>query len=110
MVHRGRRYFLFYSGGAYTGRYGMGYASASSATGPFVKAPENPLLTDSEDVLSAGGGSLVTGPSGGTWVVYHGRSRTYGGPRLLRIDRVRWAADGKPSINGPTDVAQAPVP
>lgn len=110
MVRRGGRYLLFYSGGAWNGRYGMGYATSSSPLGPFVKSPSNPLLTDSATVLSAGGGSLVTGPAGGTWVVYHGRSGSYSAPRTLRIDRVHWGADGHPSIRGPTDTPQAPVP
>lgn len=110
MLYRGGTYFLFYSGGAWTGRYGMGYASSSSPLGPFVKARSNPLLTDSASVRSVGGGSLVTGPSGGTWVVYHGRSGSYSAPRLMRIDRVRWGLHGRPSIDGPTVTPQAPVP
>jgi len=108
-VRRGRTYVLFYSGGAWSGRYGMGYASASSPVGPFTKARENPLLADSVAVRSAGGGSLVTGPAGGSWVIYHGRSGAYDRPRLMRIERVRWAGD-RPSIVGPTVTPQAPVP
>ncbi len=72
-VKRGATYFLLYSGGAFNGAYGMGYASSSSATGPFVKAAENPVLAEGNGVISVGGGSLVTGPRGGTWLAYHGR-------------------------------------
>jgi beta-xylosidase len=109
MVRRGATYFLFYSGGAWRGRYGMGYATASSPTGLFVKARANPLLADSATVLSAGGGSLVTGPSGGSWLVYAGRTRGLNRPRLMRIDRVLWS-HGRPYVRGPTDMSQAPVP
>lgn len=110
MVRRGSTYVLFYSGGDWTGRYGMGYATSSSPTGPFTKAPENPILTDSSSVFSAGGGSLVTGPAGGDWVAYHGRAGDMSLPRELRIDPLHWDAQGRPSVAGPTDTPQTTLP
>jgi len=106
MRRRGTAYELFYSGGVYTGAYGMGYATGPSPSGPFVKAAWNPLLHDSAAVKSAGGGSLVTGPAGGPWVAYHGRAAGYTAPRDLRIDAVRTAADGSLRIAGPTTAPQ----
>jgi len=102
-------YELFYSGGVFTGPYGMGYATGASPSGPFTKSPANPLLHDSADVKSAGGGSLVTGPGGDAWAAYHGRSGSFAADRVLRIDRVRTAGDGAVSIAGPTTTAQ-PAP
>jgi hypothetical protein len=109
MRRRGDTYELFFSGGNYRRTYGMGYATASSPTGPFSKAPVNPILTDSAEVLSAGGGSLVTGPRGGEWVAYHGRDGDYGFPRMLRIDRLGSAPDGSWRVAGPTTTPQ-PAP
>jgi Glycosyl hydrolases family 43 len=109
MRRRNGVYELFYSGGIYSGAYGMGYATGPSPTGPFAKAAGNPVLRDSAEVKSAGGGSLVTGPGGGTWVAYHGRALSYTAVRDLRIDPVRTAPDGSVRIDGPTIKSQ-PVP
>jgi beta-xylosidase len=110
MERRGSVYYLFFSGGDWRGAYGMGYATSASPTGPFVKAPENPILREAGPVRSAGGGMIVRGPAGGDWLVYHARAGTYDQPRTLRIDPVVWNADGTVRIAGPTTGAQAPVP
>jgi arabinan endo-1,5-alpha-L-arabinosidase len=112
--HNGR-YFLFYSGGNYKAAYGMGYATASSPMGdpgptPFIKSSSNPILKERAGVLSPGGGSVVRGPHGGDWLVYHGRAGDYTQPRTLRIDPVVWGSGGTVSINGPTSTPQKPVP
>jgi beta-xylosidase len=107
---RGSRFFLFYSGGDWRGPYGMGYATANSPTGPFVKATENPILRERESVRSPGGGMIVRGPAGGDWLVYHGRSGAYDQPRSLRIDPVVWNADETVRLAGPTTGPQTPVP
>lgn len=109
MVRRDNTYFLFFSGGAYTGRYGMGYAVGDAPTGPFTQAHSNPVLADTARVLSVGGGSLVTGPAGGSWLVYAGRAGSLRKPRQLRIDRVRWRG-GRPLVIGPTVTPQSPAP
>ncbi len=99
---RGSTYYLFYSGGDYRGAYGMGYATASSPTGPFARAPTNPILRQTADVLSPGGGSVTKGPGGGDWMVYHGRAGSYTAPRTLRIDPLLWQSDGSVTVAGPT--------
>ena len=115
MERRGSTYYLFYSGGDHRHAYGMGYATASSPTGgapyaAFAKAPTNPILRQTADVLSPGGGSLTKGPRGGDWLVYHGRAGDYGQPRTLRIDPVVWGADGSVAVRGPTTLPQSPAP
>ncbi|MDQ4048145.1 MAG: glycoside hydrolase family 43 protein, partial [Actinomycetota bacterium] len=99
---RGSTYYLFYSGGDYRRAYGMGYATAPSPTGPFTKAPINPILRQTADVLSPGGGSVTKGTEGGDWMVYHGRAGSYAAPRTLRIDPLVWRADGSVMVKGPT--------
>jgi beta-xylosidase len=115
-LHNGT-YYLFYSGGSFQGAYGMGYATASTPTGPFTKSPTNPILTDTSTVLSPGGGDdLVTGPHGGLWMVYAARESSYAAPRLLWLDPFSWqppttaGAPDVPVISGPTSTTQATQP
>jgi len=110
VVKRGSTYFLLYSGGDYEGSYGMGYATASAPTGPFLKAVENPFLREIGPALSVGGGMLVTGPRGGDWLVYHGREASLGDPRTLRIDPVLFPAGSAVTAAGPTTTEQAARP
>jgi Glycosyl hydrolases family 43 len=109
-VKNGSTYVLLYSGGAYTREYGMGYATSSSPTGPFVKSAGNPVLAQSAGVLSPGGGMLATGPKGGPWLVYHGRRDSYANPRELRIDRVRFTTESSVAVDGPTSTPQPAAP
>lgn len=113
-LHNGT-YYLLYSGGNYGAAYGMGYATSSSPTGPFTKAAA-PILTQTAAVGGPGGGDqLVTGPHGGQWLVYHGRSSA-GTLRTLRLDSVTWTpaasagAPDTPTINGPTATPQPVQP
>jgi len=109
VVKRAGTYFLLYSGGDYQGPYGMGYATAGSPTGPFVKARDNPFLRETDPALSVGGGMVVTGSRGGDWLVYHGREGSHRAPRTLRIDPVLF-----PALTvltpGPTTTEQAAGP
>ncbi len=109
MVHRGPTYFLFYSGGAYNRRYGMGYATASSPMGPFTKSAANPILKDSSHVLSTGGGSVVTGASRVTWMAYAGRPNRFKASRELFIAALAWTG-GHPSMRSPTMASQSRFP
>lgn len=105
-VRTGEGYLLLYSGGAFSGAYGMGFATASSPTGPFFKSADNPVLREREGVLSPGGGMLVTGPRGATWLAYHGRQGAYANPRELRIDPVRFPSAASVAVDGPTRAPQ----
>ena len=115
-LHNGT-YYLFYSGGNFQGAYGMGYATATSPTGPFTKSATNPILTDTSTVLSPGGGDeLVTGPHGGLWMLYAARESSYAAPRLLWLDPFSWrpattaGAPDVPVISGPTSTPQVTQP
>jgi hypothetical protein len=91
MEKRGDTYYLFYSGGSYLASYGMGYATSAAPAEGFAKSSLNPILAETEDVLSPGGGSVVAGPGAESWLVYHGRADAYTEPRTLRIDPVYWS-------------------
>ncbi len=110
-------YYLFYSGGSWRVAYGMGYAAATSPTGPFTKSPTNPIFAQTPAVLSPGGADqLVTGPHGGLWMLYAARGSSYTMPRTLRLDRFSWqpatspGAPDAPLINEPTSTPQATQP
>lgn len=110
-------YYLFYSGGNWQAAYGMGYATAASATGPFTKSPSNPIFAQTSTVFSPGGGDdLVPGPHGGLWMLYAARDSGYTGPRTLRLDPFSWepaasaGAPDVPVIRGPTSTSQPTQP
>jgi beta-xylosidase len=102
VVERDGVFHLLYSGGSWQGAYGMGHATATSPTGPFTRVAATPLMRGSDEVVSTGGGMVVTGPKGGTWLAYHGRSGTLDAPRSLRIDPIAFADDGTITVEGPT--------
>jgi beta-xylosidase len=110
MEKRGGVYHLFYSGGDWTGAYGMGDVTMSSPLGPATKDPNNPILKGAGQVFGPGGGSAVTGPHGGDWMLYHARVGGYTQPRRLFIDPVIWSSAGIPAISGPTITRQSPAP
>jgi hypothetical protein len=110
-------YYLFYSGGSWQAAYGMGYATATSPTGPFTKSPTNPIFIQTSTVFGPGGGDdLVTGPHGGLWLLYAARASTANAPRTLWLDPFDWrpaptaGAPDVPVISGPTSTLQPTQP
>ncbi|WP_438309949.1 glycoside hydrolase family 43 protein [Streptomyces sp. HUAS TT3] len=86
LVRRDGRYVLLYSADSYADhRYKTGYAVADSLTGPYVKAPEPLLSTDSLGgaVRGPGGQDVVTGPDGTDRILFHGWSPDGSDRRLL---------------------------
>ena len=79
-------------------------ARSRSVHGPWENSPHNPLvrtLDASEKWWSRGHASLVDGPDGRTWAVYHGFEAgfwTLGRQTLL--DPVEWGADDWPRMTG----------
>lgn len=111
VVKRGATYHLLYSGGNWQGRYAMGHATSSSPTGPFTRSSQSPWASSTDSVLSMGGGMPIRDGAGDEWLVYHGRAGSLDLPRTLRIDRLSWTADERPSLDGPsTDIRTAPTP
>jgi beta-xylosidase len=88
MLKRNGVYYLMYSGtGADSPNYGVGYATAKSPLGPFTKYADNPIAHRGGDVLGPGHHSVIAGPDGRLWMVYHQKASTKRGwDRFLAID------------------------
>ncbi len=107
VLHRDGRYVLLYSGGAWEEpSYGVSYAVADHPLGPYREPVAGPVVlrTEPDAVLGPGHNSVVRGPDGADWIVYHGwdLART---ARTMRIDRLAWGADG-PERSGPSTTPQ----
>jgi beta-xylosidase len=79
-------------------------ARARSIHGPWEQCPYNPLVrTTSTDERwwSRGHASLVEGPAGDWWALYHGYEAGYWTlGRQTLLDRVVWTRDGWPRMTG----------
>lgn len=79
-------------------------ARAKSLHGPWEHSPRNPMIrtaSDAEPWWSRGHATLVEGPAGDWWMVYHGYEngyRTLGRQTLL--EPMSWSADGWPVARG----------
>lgn len=102
VVRRGATYHLLFSGGSWMGAYGMGHATSSSPTGPFVRSSSEPWLSGTDAIAGPGGGMLVAGADDGDGdlLAYHGRDPGSAG-RALRLGRVAWDVEGRPRLAGP---------
>lgn len=73
-------------------------ARSRSIHGPWENCPHNPLVrtrSTSERWWSRGHASLVEGPAGDWWALYHGYENGYWTlGRQALLDRVEWTADG----------------
>jgi beta-xylosidase len=96
-VKRDGRYWCFYSGGAWTGPgYGVSWAVAESPMGPFAGAPEDGpvvLRTEPGELDGPGHCSIVVGPDGRDWIVYHSWDPEHAGRRMC-VDPLEWTAGG----------------
>jgi beta-xylosidase len=110
VVLRDGRYFLLYSGGAWEEpNYGVSYAVADHPAGPYREPVTGPavLRTRPGVVLGPGHNSVVEGPRGGDWIVYHAWDPARSARRMC-IDRLAWGPDG-PLASGPSAEPQ-PAP
>jgi beta-xylosidase len=111
VVRRHDRYWLFYSGGAWTGTgYGVSWAVADHPLGPWTEAAsDGPALMRSRPGFLEGPGhnSIVVGPDGADYLVYHAWDPAHTARRMC-VDRLEWTADG-PRTGAPS-VGPNPVP
>src|ERR1051326_4444788 len=100
MLKHGTRYYLMYSGtGADSPDYGIGYATADSPLGPFIKYSGNPIIHRTETVLGPGHHCVVEGPDKKLWLIYHQKwdaEKNFN--RFLAIDPISF--DDKGVIHG----------
>jgi GH43 family beta-xylosidase len=109
VVRRRDRYWLTYSGGAWTGPgYAVSWAVAESPLGPWSPAPASaaPLLRTSPDLIGPGHNSLTVDPHGDDVIVFHSwnASRTR---REMHARRIVFEDDG-PRVGGPIGGDHAP--
>ncbi len=102
--HAGR-YYCFYSGGRWeTDSYGVDYAVADSALGPYSdaggEAGPRVLRTVPGRALGPGHHSIVEGPGGTEFAAYHAWDPGMEARRLC-IDPLRWTPEG-PRCDGPS--------
>ncbi|RIK72094.1 MAG: glycoside hydrolase [Planctomycetota bacterium] len=98
VLHDGR-YYCFYSGGNWqTPGYGVGFATADKAAGPYADTAnlEGPTVLKSipGKLIGPGHNSVVLGPDGRThFIVYHSWNddRT---KRQMCLDPLQWTSDG----------------
>ena len=73
LVRRGSAHVLFYSANFYgDGRYSTGYAVAERLRGPYVKADQPFLTTESTSITGPGGQDVISDPAGKTYLAFHG--------------------------------------
>lgn len=96
MLKRDGVYYLMYSGtGADSPNYGIGYATAKSPLGPFKKYAGNPIAQRTDAIYGPGHHSVVTGPDGKLWMVYHQkRDEQQGWSRFVALDPVWFDEQG----------------
>lgn len=104
-------YYMMYSANFYGGEhYAVGYATSASPLGPFAKSPDNPVLEKNTDrggdVTGTGHNMVLTLSGGDMYCVYHGRTTPTGDKRVVFIDPMEIAADGKLIVHGPTTSPQ----
>ncbi len=104
VVKHDGRYYCFYSGGAWQKpNYGVGYAVADHPLGPWTEpVSSEPLVLKSVPgrVVGPGHNSVVRGPDGHDYLVYHAWDAAQTARRMC-IDRIDWTKDGpraKPSF------------
>jgi hypothetical protein len=112
-------YVLFYS--SWTRGYEIGYATAPSIQGPWVKSPGNPFYgamhreacvkngfewsgDENSPFTAVGHNQVFVGPDGRYWLSCHGI--TQGGNPLLVIDPIWFDEDGTVRSTGPTYTPQ----
>lgn len=104
VVHRGGRYWMTYSGGAWTGDgYAVSWAVADHPTGPWRHAPQDavPLLTTDDDgLIGPGHNSLTVTPNGDDVIVFHAWDADHDA-RRMHVRRISFEPEG-PWVDGPT--------
>jgi arabinan endo-1,5-alpha-L-arabinosidase len=105
VLRRGPFFYLMYSGDACCGmeaHYAVLVARSVSPTGPFERAPGNPILAANGRFNAPGHNATIRDDAGRDWIVYHAMIRgDFTNYRYLFIDAIDWV-DGWPVVNGGT--------
>lgn len=99
---RGGRFYLFYSAGSWSSDYRMAYARARSPYGPYLDSAPVEIVGPSPALIGPGGGSVVTGPDGRSWLDFAAWTGTpgyqHGTERTLRVAPLSWRLGGIPRL------------
>ena len=109
MTRQGGRYYLQYSApGTEWKTYAVGLYEGESPLGPFRYDPRSPLLVDRKGLLNGSAHhSVVEGPNGTHWVIYHVLYRNrYRFERRLAMDPVGFDEQGRMIMRGPSETPQ----
>lgn len=99
LFKRGDTYYITYSANFFGGPdYAVGYATAKSPLGPFVKAPENPILARGGHVTGTGHSCMAKLQDDKMCIVYHGRTEEMGDARVGFLSPVRFDEAGRPVV------------
>ena len=111
MLKHNGLYYLMYSGsGADSPNYGIGYATAKSPVGPFVKYAGNPIAHRGGNVFGPGHHCVIHGPHGKLWMLYHQKwSEEQSFHRFLALDPLWFDKDGVIHVRVSRDVDE-PAP
>ena len=107
VLRRGEWFYLFSGQGGTAGpptSHMVVVARSRSINGPWENAPQNPIVRTvdrDEPWWSRGHGTVVEGPDGSWWIVYHGYEngfRTLG--RQMLLEPIEWTSEGWPRATG----------
>ncbi|WP_104201219.1 glycoside hydrolase family 43 protein [Cryobacterium sp. Y29] len=111
VIHRAGRYWMTYSGGAWTGDgYAISWAVADHPAGPWAHAPQNtaPLLTTDDDgLIGPGHNSLAVTPDGDDVIVFHAWDAHHDA-RKMHVRRISFEPE-EPWVGGPTQGSSIPT-
>lgn len=95
LKHKGLYYLMYSGSGADGPDYAIGYATAKSPLGPFTKHPGNPIAQRRPGLFGPGHHSVIPGPDGRLWMIYHQQnSAKVGWQRFLALDPIWFDEQG----------------
>ncbi|MBW2466556.1 MAG: glycoside hydrolase family 43 protein [Deltaproteobacteria bacterium] len=110
LKHRGMYYLLYSAGAADSADYAIGYATAETPIGPFVKNSANPLIKKGRNIYGPGHCSVTRDRAGQLWMVYHQqKDGSRGWNRIICIDPL-WFDDQGELHGKATRGVPLPVP
>ena len=96
VIKQGGTYYMTYSANHFESQYyGVGYATASSPTGPWTKYSGNPILQKPGNLVGVGHHSLFKDKAGQLKMVFHSHYRNGKVlPRVMHITDVNFSGSG----------------
>ena len=97
--YNGKYYLEYSASGTQWKTYAEGYYISDSPMGPFTYAPNNPLMRNTEGLVSGTAhGSIVEGPDGNLWQFYTIVLSNPPGGRRIGMDRIKFDENGYMSV------------